>query len=198
MKLKLLALAVLCCAFLIPLLNPTRAFACSCGRSSVQEAFNYSDAVFTGTVVSVREEKRPDANGGSYIAHIYAIEVKETWKGVSSSQVEAVYESDFTTANGLQVSTSCEGRGLGVGQTYLLYSSRSPATGELHGGIDICGRSVEASDAGKDIRELGQLLSTRSQTAMPNSGEAANYWWLVVVGVGAVAVGLFTRRNRGK
>jgi LPXTG-motif cell wall-anchored protein len=199
MRSRLLAIVAVISVFLILLANPPRAYACSCTRPTVKDTLASSDAVFTGKVVSVRNERRPHVDGGSFAEHIYAIEVSESWKGVTTSRVEATHTSDYVTAEGLQVFSSCELHGLVVGGTYLIYSGRNQATGELQAFTHYCNRTALLNDAEGDLKELGPSSAVGVQPLAPKTGEAAQYWWLVGAGLGILGAGLIiVRRTRHK
>ncbi|MDQ5826552.1 MAG: hypothetical protein M3441_20355 [Chloroflexota bacterium] len=137
------------------------ALACSCGKSTPEEAFQRSDAVFSGKVISVKEQKRPGKNGGSYIAHAYTFDVQASWKGVPLSRLTTYRYSDFITAEGWGV-TGCTSEGFEVGKTYLVYAWRggimsgfSEGRHELSAGLSPCDRTSLLSEAGEDLQALG-------------------------------------------
>jgi LPXTG-motif cell wall-anchored protein len=195
MRSRLLAIVAVISIFLILLANPPRAYACSCTRDTVKDTLARSDAVFAGKVVSVRNERRPHVDGGSFVAHIYTIEVSESWKGVTTSRVEAIHTSDYVTADGLQVISSCELQGLVVGQAYLIYSWRNQATGELQASTHYCNRTALLSDAEGDLKELGPSSAVGVQPLTPKTGEAGQYWWLAGAGLGILGAGLIIMRR---
>ena len=77
--------------FLLALI-PSPAYACSCESTTVEEQVQAVDAVFTGRVVSIREDlELPDT--GRFVT----LEVVENYKGNQTGQV--VVETGFTTAD---------------------------------------------------------------------------------------------------
>ena len=88
---------------------PTTSYACSCAQPpSVEDELERSQAVFSGKVLEVKEQK----NFSGYMKKRVLIEVAETWKGVSESQVI------ITTGSG---GGDC-GYEFQVGQEYLVYA----------------------------------------------------------------------------
>ncbi|MDQ3703839.1 MAG: hypothetical protein M3437_01205 [Chloroflexota bacterium] len=137
------------------------ALACSCAKSTPDEAFQHSDAVFSGKVISVKKQKRPGEDGGSYVAHAYTFDVQASWKGVPHARITTYHYSDFITAEGWGV-TGCTSEGFEVGKTYLVYAWRggtmsgfSNGRNELSASLSYCGRTGLLSDAGEDLQALG-------------------------------------------
>jgi hypothetical protein len=117
--------------------------------------------VFSGKVVSVKEQKRPAKNGDSYVTHTYTFEVQNSWKGVASSRITTYFYSYFLTGSGTYV-TGCDFEGFKVGETYLVYAGRGagpPGFPDLHNelgaGLSYCGRSALLSAAYEDLQALG-------------------------------------------
>ncbi|HEX8230257.1 MAG TPA: hypothetical protein VF826_13215 [Chloroflexia bacterium] len=137
------------------------ALACSCGKSTPEEAFQRSDAVFSGKVVSVKEQKRPGKSGGSYVAHAYTFDVQAIWKGVPHARITTYRYSDFITPEGRGV-IGCTSEGFEVGNTYLVYAWRggsmsgfSDGRNELSAGLSDCDRTGLLSGVGEDLQALG-------------------------------------------
>ncbi len=140
--------------------TPT-ALACSCAKSPPQEVFQRSDAVFSGKVVSVKEQKRPGKNGGSYVEHAYTFQVDTNWKGVSGSRIVTYFYSDFITPSGSSL-TGCTAEGFEVGKTYLVYAWRGTGVADyfeaphkLSASLHYCSRTNLLVDAGEDLQVLG-------------------------------------------
>ncbi len=198
MKWKRLTIVAVFGALLVAALNPPKAYACYCSKGTVESAFKFSDAVFTGKVVGVKDEKRPNGDDGSFIAHIYSIEVSESWKGISSSHIEAIFTSDYLTADGLRTENDCDYHGLEVGQTYLLYAHYNPDTGEHYVATGSCSRTAPVSDvlAVADMQELGPGSVIKSPDVLQVFEE---YSWLgagIVVIIASGAVLWRMRRSR--
>lgn len=154
----LIALVALC---FTQAANTPPAQACRCFRSTPADTFQRADAVFSGKVVSVKEQKRPAKNGDSHVTHAYTFEVRNSWKGVSSSRITTYFYSYFLTDSGTYV-TGCHSEGFKVGETYLVYARRGdgpPGFPDLHdelgAGLSYCGRSALLSAAYEDLQALG-------------------------------------------
>lgn len=122
---------------------PTTSYACSCAQPpSVEEELERSKAVFSGKVLEVKEQK----GFTGYIKKRVLIEVAETWKGVSESQVI------ITTGSG---GGDC-GYEFQVGQEYLVYATESTMYGEAELVTIICDRTTEMGAAQEDLAVLGE------------------------------------------
>ena len=123
---------------------PTTSYACSCVEPpSVEDELERSQAVFSGKVLEVKEQK--DFRG--YMKKRVLIEVAETWKGVSESQVF------ITTGSG---GGDC-GYEFQVGQEYLVYATESTMYGSQAELVTIiCDRTTELGAAQEDLAVLGE------------------------------------------
>jgi hypothetical protein len=142
--LALLALALLA--------SPVPAWACSCGRKTMDHEFQESTAVFTGQVTSVDRIKPGVADKirdwfglkqrpqDKYAKRI-TFRVKQSWKGVTSETVEV------TTSGG-----SC-GSWYEAGREYVVYTSGEPGAFQT----DYCSRTALVSAAHADMDALRML-----------------------------------------
>lgn len=123
---------------------PTTSYACSCAQPpSVEDELERSQAVFSGKVLEVKEQK----NFKGYVKKRVLIEVEETWKGVSESQVI------ITTGSG---GGDC-GYEFQVGQEYLVYATESTMYGDKAELVTvICDRTTGLSAAQEDLTVLGE------------------------------------------
>jgi hypothetical protein len=121
-----------------------KAYACSCASVEPNEAFEKAEAVFTGKVLNIKQQRKQEGVVGAIeYRDVNLFEVQETWKGINQSQV-IVYD------NGHDV--SC-GFNFEVGKTYLIYTYKGK-DGGLYTGL--CSRTEEISKAGEDLNFLGQ------------------------------------------
>ena len=144
MRNKLLITVVLCMVFSLLSLSigPITSYACDCVKPpSVEDELERSQAVFSGKVLEVNEINK------GYMKKRVLLEVAETWKGVSESQVI------ITTGSG---GGDC-GYKFHVGEEYLVYANPS----SMYGGQEelvsiICDRTTELSTAQEDLAVLGE------------------------------------------
>lgn len=121
-------------------MNPQQVSACSCVRpGSPSEELANSEAVFRGTVTSVREFERGDGTWSSMDPTTVEFDVTTVWKG-SLHQTMA-----FTTARS---SASC-GFTFEEGVEYMVYSWDGS-------GVSLCSRTRSVSEAQDDLKELGE------------------------------------------
>ncbi|RAV10113.1 hypothetical protein [Paenibacillus contaminans] len=113
----------------VSVLSPKKAFACSCGEPSVEERFEHSSIVFTGTLVS------KDRDGGNIFS------LAKVWKG--NFEDGYVYSGFFGMC----------GTEFEVGKTYLVYTEN--LKGKESTGL--CSGNKLISEASKDIQALDRL-----------------------------------------
>jgi hypothetical protein len=102
--------------------------------------FFHSDAVFTGTVISVRNWPEREASPGGWF---YRLKVTKSYKGPSQRALEIFTGND-------------SGRfPLEKGHAYLLFAYKDE--GSLT--IDNCGNSAELSEASETIQQIERLLA---------------------------------------
>lgn len=144
MRSKLLITVVLCMTFSLLSLSigPSTSYACDCVKPpSVEDELERSQAVFSGKVLEVNEMNK------GYMKKKVLLEVAETWKGLSESQVI------ITTGSG---GGDC-GYEFQVGEEYLVYAQHSSMYGDQEELVSIiCDRTTELSTASEDLAVLGE------------------------------------------
>lgn len=131
---------------------PCEAGFCSCvGPQDVAAAVQSADAVFTGSVVSVRDTVVGGGSAhGPWSMRRVTLRVKRAWKGAETRDVIVL--------------TGMGGGDCGFpfqrGKTYLVYAHRSDSGGL---GAGICGRTASLRNAAADLRELGTPVQRRSR-----------------------------------
>ena len=123
--------------------------ACSCGSAGTPcESFGSADAVFVGTVVSMKENERPkqtDRGDFAWMPRAFKFSVEHAYLGVAGTEIE------ISTGYG---GGDC-GFGFKIGQRYLVYANRSKE--QLI--TSICTRTKSFSEATLDLAFLGTLPS---------------------------------------
>lgn len=148
-------------AFIFVISLQQNIFACSCdGYSSVCEAYDYSEAVFLGTVIKVVDaklksssittlpngkEKRETVKGWKHY-----IKVEKTYKGIPQNEIVLAIEDDY-----------CSGIKYAVGSKLLLYASYDKRE-KVWLSDGYCGRS--GSPRQEDLYYLNGLPNTLMQT----------------------------------
>ncbi|TWT24909.1 hypothetical protein [Planomicrobium sp. CPCC 101110] len=165
---------------------PSATGACSCtSPPGVEQEVARSKAVFTGTVLDVREAT---PFFGAPSTSVF-FEVEETWKGVEQSQVMIV------TGSG---DGDC-GSDFQTGTAYLVYA-REPS---LYGGSHefeslICSRTNELAMAQEDLAVLGNGAAPTEQVDLTSSKNGQTILMgiiiLLALGVSAALI-LLKRRN---
>lgn len=124
----------------IPLLLLIRgeAYACKCGKPSVEWSFEKVPVIFSGEVVNL------DLFRATF-------KVEQMWTGKSAEEI-IILTGATRGANGFIVSSSCNFRYV-LGQKYLVYASGSGT--ELK--ASLCSRTKPLKSAAEDIRELERL-----------------------------------------
>ena len=118
-----------------------RVHACSCvaGDTAPRDAYRYSSAVFSGTLVSADEWGAAE------------FEVHTLWKGPLTTRILAYNPTncayDFSKAD--------------EGEQYLVYAGRAYVPGALGAGVSSskCGRTRPLSSAEEDLEVLGEGIS---------------------------------------
>lgn len=168
---------VLCLVFLIIISTPSISYACSCTEPvSVEEEFERSEAVFTGKVMNVREDKRFDG----MVTKSVLFEVSETWKGVSQSQVI--------------ITTGLGGGNCGFkfieGVEYLVYAEQSSMYSEEEQLVTtICDRTNELHASGEDLAILGEGDAPKKQVILVEDEVTGNHsyvWGKAIVTAGVL------------
>ena len=126
-------LAVLAAVLVAALLSAESALACSCAPPGTpQESLASSDAVFTGTVLSLTP-----GQGTQEVR----LRVEGTWKGAKCGEVTGVTALD---------EAAC-GFGFQEGTSYLVYATKNQ--GKLS--TNLCTRTKPTASASEDLAALG-------------------------------------------
>lgn len=149
--------------------KPLDASACSCVMPPPPEdALNEANAVFSGEVVEVIENKK--LFGGSYGKTVH-FKVDKAWKGTVES------EMIITTGND---GGDC-GFAFEKGQNYLVYASMSNMYVEGTLSTTICHRTTELSSATEDLNTLGEGQEVISLQEDLGEDETDFPWWLFTI-----------------
>ena len=159
--------------------QPLEASACSCVMPPPPEdALNEADAVFSGEVVEVDENRK--LLGGSYGKTVH-FKVDETWKGIDEPEIA--------------ITTGLGGGDCGIsfekGQKYLVYASASNmyVPGTLS--TTICHRTTELANAAADLNALGEGEKIKQPDEQID--ESTNFpWWafaIFILGLIAIFIG---------
>ena len=122
------------------LITLTLSAVCRAPSPRVCAEFFHSDAVFTGTVVSVQEWPKPEASPGGWF---YRLKLTKSYRGPSPDLVE-IFTGNDTGRFPLE-----------KGKSYLIFAYKN--NGVLN--IDNCGNSGELSKAGEAIQQIESLVS---------------------------------------
>ncbi|MDW0110293.1 hypothetical protein [Sporosarcina aquimarina] len=148
--------------------------ACSCIEAPpVSEAVDQSDAVFLGTVTSIKE---------LVSNREVTIEVKESWKGVESKTL-TVYTGFNSADCGLTIDT---------GEKYLFYANKSSEdTGDPILTSSFCSRTATELNASEDLKVLGagQKEFTETKASTPSEEDSnSKRLWVVAIGIGVLGI----------
>lgn len=185
--LVLFAFTLLCTFFYT---NPP-AFACSClAPPDPVTARDRSDAVFSGTVLQVNEA----VDWSNFMPFIRPIrkqvevifEVQSTWKGVTTSQVRIVTESN---------SAAC-GFDFQQGKSYLVYASYHEGN-ELY--THLCTRTTGLANAGDDLALLGQGSPPSEKADLLSQQLLLSYGLPAAMAAAVLAAAVYLyRKKRGR
>ncbi len=120
------------------LLFQTDAFACRCGKPTVEKSFEKATVIFSGEVIKLDEFRA-------------TLKVKKVWKGIPKEEI-IMLTGTTKTPEGYYKSSSCD-YGYVLGEKYLIYAFGSED--ELK--TDDCSRSKSLEYAEEDIKELEKL-----------------------------------------
>lgn len=180
-------LLLLCIVLIITgiTINPSISFACKCvGPSSVKEEFERTNAVFSGKVNEIKEKKH--SNG--YAVKSILFEVKNTWKGVSESQVIIVTDQ-----------SDC-GYEFKKGEEYLVYANHTSLYGDKDNlSTGICDLTSPLGEADNDLLILGEGKAPSKEVNLQNeynrSGIYSYIWvWGIIIGIIGFVAFLFLKR----
>jgi hypothetical protein len=130
MKRMLPIVLFICMIVSVCVLSPNKVFACSCGEPSVQQRFELSSVIFTGTLVS------KDKEGGNIFS------VDKVWKG---NLADGYVYSGFFGMCGTEFEK---------GKKYLVFTENFK--GKESSGL--CSGNKLITEASKDIRSLNHLI----------------------------------------
>ncbi|RAP75920.1 hypothetical protein [Paenibacillus montanisoli] len=192
MRRYLIALTLLVTVSLMLVSQPHRAFACSCASVEPKEAIEQAEAVFIGTLVQVKQQrKQPGIVGPIEYRDANLFEVTTVFKGVNQSQV-IVYDNGAEESCGIDLT---------AGQSYLVYVYANKE-GEYY--TSLCSRTAELSKAGEDISLLGEGMKPEKQTDLKSEMKRISnkdYDLELVIGTIAIVLAaaiIFIRRKRKK
>ncbi|WP_127583379.1 hypothetical protein [Paenibacillus koleovorans] len=128
-KKNLAVVLIICIIVSLSVQRPNTAYACSCGNLGIEERFELSSVVFTGTLIS------KDKDGGNIFS------ADKVWKG---NLTDGYVYSGFYGMCGTEFE---------VGKNYLVY------TENLKGkeSTSLCSGNKLITEASKDIHALNQL-----------------------------------------
>jgi hypothetical protein len=124
------------------LMFPNKGYACSCANTSVEDAFDNVDAVFTGKVTAIKKNEKETIENNTSIVNVVTIEVTKSWKGVTEKEVTV--KTSYSTA-------SC-GVHFEMDKEYLIY-----AYGDNKWSTNICTKTRLLSQAKDDVNILNTL-----------------------------------------
>jgi hypothetical protein len=124
---------------------PSASYACSCANNpDPKTALEKAEAVFAGKVIAVKQERKQEGVVGAVeYRDANLFEVDKAWKGVNQSQI-IIYDMGHDVSCGFVFEE---------GESYLVYVYKNK-NGELY--TSFCSRTVELSNAGQDLKLLGQ------------------------------------------
>jgi hypothetical protein len=143
----------LCCSFI---LGGTVAYPCTCLGMSHRKEFHQVDAVFSGRVISVAEDKSflpPKLFPSPHLQklvdstkrYIVRFELEKRFKGVSGKTLDMyAYQSDLP----------CAGMIFDVGERWLIYAYRKPE-GLTDGGV--CSRTRGLDKESREYKEVNSF-----------------------------------------
>lgn len=148
--------------------------ACSCIEApAVSEAVDQSDAVFLGTVTSIKKHASNRE---------VTIDVKESWKGIESKTL-TVYTGFNSADCGLTVDT---------GKNYLFYATNSSEdAGDVVLTSSICSRTATEFNASEDLKILGSGQKEFTDTKTHSHSEEefnSRGLWVVAIGIGLLGM----------
>lgn len=148
-----------------------------------EDALNKADAVFSGEVLEIVENKK--FFGGSYGRTVH-FKVDKNWKGTNESETA--------------ITTGYDGGDCGYsfekGQKYLVYASASNmyVPGTLS--TTICHRTTELTNATEDLNALGEGREVSSPKEVVGEDKATFPWWAIATFIlGLIAIFIAFRFN---
>lgn len=148
----------------LTLVSPGKSFACSCIQpGSVEEEYSKADAVFSGKVIRI-EENKPTEDDFTPVKVVF--EVKNTWKGVEESEIAVYTGTD---------SASC-GYEFAQGKSYLVYANTSGD--QLT--TSLCSITKPLASADEDLSILKDGKKPTKISKVPDQNNS-NLTWIVLV-----------------
>lgn len=175
-----------CMAILITSAFPLNAKACSCIElPAAEEEFKVSQAVFSGKVNKVMEDKSMKG----YITKSVIFEVTNTWKGVNQTQVK--------------IKTGQGGGDCGIdfleGVEYLVYAKESEMYGAKALVTTICDRTNKLTASTEDLKVLGKGNPPTEKVDLTEQTDSNPiYVWGAVILTIAIGVILVLLLKNGK
>ena len=164
----------------IAIFIPSIVYACSCAEPvTVEVEFNRSEAVFTGRVLEVREQK--NLKGAMTKAALF--EVSRIWKGGPESQIIV-----HTGSGGGDCGYHFE-----EGKEYIVYAHPSTMYGNKELLVTIiCNRTNELAGAQEDLAILGEgKVPTKHVNLEGELNRIHPYVWVAAVGIALIGIMVF-------
>lgn len=135
--------------FFLLLIFSSSAFGCSCSRSTIEDSFKRSDAIYIGKVIAVDSTKY---DFSSNLVYAYTFEIEQDFKReLPKENSEKYYTTIYTPLGSLF--GGC-GMTFQLNESYLVYGYRT----SLGVDTDICTRTDVLKDVSKnEINELEKL-----------------------------------------
>ncbi|WP_308639712.1 hypothetical protein [Paenibacillus silvisoli] len=179
MKKYLITLIVALLTLQMLIVQPQSASACSCAFVEPKEAIEKADAIFIGTLMEVKQERKQEGIVGPILnrdANLF--DVSTVFKGINQSQI-IIYD------NGEEASCGID---LAVGESYLVYVYANKE-GEYY--TSLCSRTMEASKAGEDLKLLGEGKAPEKKAELGSKMKRiSNKDYDMEFAVGAVALAI--------
>ena len=135
--------------FFLLFIFSSSAFGCSCSRSTIEDSFKRSDAIFIGKVIAVDSTKY---DFSSNLVYAYTFEIEQDFKRELPKQNSEKYYTTIYTPLG-SLFGGC-GMTFQLNESYLVYGYRT----SLGVDTDICTRTDVLNDVSKnEINELEKL-----------------------------------------
>jgi len=145
MKKILTCILLVSFAFGLFVFKPSTTFACKCVKPlGVKEELSRSDQVFSGKVLSIKDEKGSNGN----IKKVVLFKVSQTWKGSKVAKIKII------TGQG---GGDC-GYSFQKNHDYLVYAKQSDMYGKKELVAITCSRTKDLADAKEDLVILGKGL----------------------------------------
>lgn len=181
---SILLMTVLGLSFMM-IFHSSNVYACSCAQpQTVKDQFSRSEAVFSGKVLEVKEQK--NLNGSMTKAALF--DVSRIWKGGTESQIII-----HTGSGGGDCGFKFEN-----GKEYLVYAQPSTMYGDKELLVTIiCDRTVALDQAQEDLAVLGEgKLPTEQVHLEGELSRTQPFIWVAVIGVVVIGMTFFLVRRK--